>query len=126
MMFSSRPPFNDDPTPWAIRRWDANPRPRSDHPDFDAPEWFDRENSADYLPRPDFDRPQSNPVNPILADFRDMAGNARMWLDVIQSDDGDAFLAGTPKAFGRVTADHIVHVIRVLTRLANFTNDKEN
>lgn len=110
--FSSRPPFNDDPLPW------TDPRGENRHGPYAG--W-----SSEYAPRPEFARPQHNPTNPILADFREMGGDAQMWLDVIQSDDGDAFLAETPKEFGRVTADGIGHAIRVLTRLANL-EDKEN
>lgn len=70
---------------------------------------------------------QHNPTNPILLDFRESAQEsdfegmgieAAAWLDVICSRDGDAFLALTPREYGRVTSDHIDHARRVLTRLA--------
>jgi len=45
-----------DPKPWVMRRHDREPAnaPRSAFPDFDEPEWFDRENSADWAPRPEY------------------------------------------------------------------------
>lgn len=70
-------------------------------------------------PRPEFDHAQHNEPNPIILDFRDMVGIAQLWLEAIEGPEGDAFLAGTPKEFGRIDADHITHARKVLTRLAN-------
>lgn len=72
--FSSKPPFNDDPEPWngvgAEDIWD---------------------------PRPEYNRPQHNPTNPILTEFRklhaetgnDLWTDAYLsWSDLIEEDWG--------------------------------------
>lgn len=58
-MFSSREPFNDDPEPW------HDPRPGTSLFRGDGP-W----GHAFYDPRPEYDRPQHNPTNPILTALR--------------------------------------------------------
>lgn len=73
-----------------------------------------------YEPRPEFDHPQHNEPNPILLDLRDTHGLPDLWLEAIEGRDGDVFLAGVPRAFGDVRADHINHARRVLRRLASF------
>lgn len=53
--FSSKPPFNDDPAPWA------------DYWERSAEQWAPGDV---YAPRPEYERPQHNPTNPILTEFR--------------------------------------------------------
>lgn len=116
--FSSRPPFNDDPLPW------TDPRGENRHGPYGG--W-----SSEYAPRPEFDRPQHNPTNPILTEFRKCAaehGDAPrlaahwtksdwMWAEMCLKD--HSFVdepIGTP--------EQERHARRVLTRLANLA-DKE-
>ena len=86
---------------------------------------LDREITADrYIldPRPEFDRPLTNPANPILAHYR---GRAARWpIDgYIRSLDPDNVWQWDEIG----TSDQIAHARAVLTRLANLTTTtKEN
>lgn len=55
-IFASRTPesLDNDPDPWALRHWDGPVRPRGWQACQEAPEWYDRENSMDFRPRPEF------------------------------------------------------------------------
>lgn len=105
-MFTSQP-INTDPFPY---------RNKFDHSRWRDPGVDTQGNTVVYDPR--FKYNDYTNTNPILLDFREMSGVAELWLEAIEGHGGDAFLAGTPKEFGPVTADHITHVRRVLTRLA--------
>jgi len=110
MMFASKTPrdLNHDSEPWVTNEVE---------PMRFGPELMPRRDDR-FDPRPEFDHVQHNEPNPILLDFRDSGGNAMEWRDVIESRDGDAFLAQTPREFGHIIPGHIVHAIRVLNRLA--------
>lgn len=81
-LFSSCPPFNDGPEPYVDghvntagygRRFSI-PLPTPDHCQACG---------TRYDPRPEFDRPQHNPTNPILAAFRRyISERPDAWLDV--------------------------------------------
>lgn len=68
--FSSREPFNDDPEPWVCTA-----------PDFERYEDegdYEGRHAVMFDPRPEYNRPQTNPTNPILTEFRrlvDTTGN---------------------------------------------------
>lgn len=65
--------------------------------------------------------PQTNPTNPILLDFRDFGGsNPDLYLSELDGRDGDTFLNGVPRRYGRIASEQIIHARRVLTRLAAF------
>lgn len=106
-MFASKTPrdLNRDPEPWTDARGENRHGPIGG--------W-----SSVWSPRPEFDHVQHNEPNPILLDFRDMHGDAQLWLETIEGPEGDAFLAETPKEFGYIDSDVIHHARRVLTRLA--------
>lgn len=106
MIFASRA-INTDPFPYRNK--------------FDNSRWRDsgvdtQGSTVVYDPR--FKYSDYTNANPILVDFREMSGIADLWLDVIEGHGGDAFLADTPKEFGPITADHITHARKVLSRLA--------
>lgn len=116
---SSRPPFSDDPFPnvWAGH---------SEHNQMRADTHMYRKGAPDsaigsmvYVtrPRPEFDRPQTNPTNLVLADLRDYwkhhgtkltARHAAAYLDACDLDAMNA------------PAEHIDHAREVLTRAAAF------
>lgn len=106
--FSSRPPFNDDPLPWcvAVGPWRGSR--------MDAQ--YAAEAARD--PRPEFDRPQTNPTNPILAWFRTATDGspkaARYVRDHWEATVGfarDRIIDGS-------TIEHEAHASRVIRRLA--------
>lgn len=66
--------------------------------------------------------PQTNPTNPILLDFRDFGGsNPDLYLSELDGRDGDAFLYGIPRQYGRIASEQIIHARRVLNRLASLS-----
>lgn len=65
-------------------------------------------------PRPEFDRPLTNPANPILSAFRASSSSAETWLIALHKG---GYVEGTPA--------QIKHAHRVLTRLAANYNEKE-
>lgn len=80
-MFSSREPFNDDPEPWVNEndeRTDRNPQ-LVGHGAFMP--------VMAHSPRPEYDRPQHNPTNPILTEFRKLheATGNDLWTDAYLS-----------------------------------------
>lgn len=118
-LYSSRPPFNDDPLPWL--GWDGlvggGQMVRSDQ-SFGY---------AEHDPRPEFDRPQHNPTNPILTEFRKYAEDHEdaprlaahwtksdvMWSEMCLKDYSFVEPIGTPA--------QEQHARRVLERLARLT-----
>lgn len=75
-------------------------------------------------PRPEFDRPLTNPANPILSAFREDMLNARMGQAENQRDDYEWLTGPDWENYWQehVTAEHVEHVEhvrRVLERLAN-------
>lgn len=114
-MFSSRPPFNDDPFPFV---WPEESRAAriSEGP---LRSMFSEGDGIDLIrdPRPEFDRPQHNPTNPILASFRanDMNPRAADWARWLDRP--------SLGAWHHADAAHIDHARRVLTRLANLAGD---
>lgn len=127
MQFSSKPPFNDDPEPWTDNFTGDRTSQRTGYMASTFSSW----------PRPEYERPQHNPTNPILAEFRkfcapdewDIVGDsarialyADSWVDLMAeypNDDRTAWgsLADLPR-------QNFDHARRVLTRLANL--NKEN
>jgi len=113
-MFASRPRFNDDPEPFI--------------------QYVDH---RVHCPRPEFDRPQHNPTNGVLALFRKQRGP---WAPLYAHIDG--FRNGIRRlASEGFTIAEIEHADRVLRRLRNLirsaaieelltldydTTDKEN
>lgn len=99
-MFSSRPPFNDDPRPY-VMHIDGYPSKRyaRHHPNVD-----------EYAPRPEFDRPQSNPTNPILAELR----------EGVSADASNDWVATYLATLPDWEEGEVGHARRVLTRLARF------
>lgn len=116
--FSSRPPFNDDPWPLV---WDGHSPRDQMRADTD---FYRAGNTAlaawggySRKPRPEFNRPQTNPTSLVLADLRDYwkhhgtkltARHAADYLDICDID-----------AMG-VPAGHVDHAREVLARLAKF------
>lgn len=94
-MFSSREPFNDDPEPYLMWLRDGF----KDHPIKRFPSLDDaraeleqyggspRGGEIQFDFRPEYDRPQHNPTNPILTEFRKLheaTGNS-LWSDAYLS-----------------------------------------
>ncbi|WP_404474783.1 hypothetical protein [Microbacterium aerolatum] len=120
VMFSSRPPFNDDPKPW---------RCTSCSDRFVREQVSPTSHVTKHQPRTKFDRPQHNPTNLILAEFRSIEAegvwkdvprwaSAGAWVDMIDEDPSMSrgedwgLLAGLPHYA------EIDHARRVLERLA--------
>lgn len=74
-------------------------------------------------PRPEFDRPLTNPVNPVLVSFREDMLNARMGQEENQRDDYEWLIGPDWENYWQehVTAEQIDHARRVLERLARLT-----
>lgn len=110
-MFSSRPPFNDDPEPW-LDYWERSATQGAPGDVF--------------APRPEFDRPQHNPTNPILEAFRDHVATQWVYLPEVSTyaEDVETFDGLRDDSFIGTTPDQIDHARRVLARLASLT--KEN
>lgn len=109
-MFSSRPPFNDDPEPYIQY---------VDHRVYD--------------PRPEFDRPQTNPTNTLLHHFRMIdagRGEYEDWLRDIDENPhvwvrrpGHGLMARSMVGY---TDEEIDHARRVLARLANLAKEPKH
>ena len=111
--FSSRPPFNNDPEPY-VYMWD---RPRRAN--------FRSARTA-HSPRPEFDRPQHNPTNPILTEFRSTRA-----VSLNANHDIEWWAMLTPGyhyyrrgAIVDATNAQRDHARRVLTRLARLTKEE--
>lgn len=103
--YSSREPFNDDPEPWTNTQ---------------GMRFAERDHVLGLIlfdPRPEFDRPQSNPMNSILLEFRrsapwDMGKAAAIEVRWLSGPNP----APVPNTASRA---QIEHARKVLTRLAS-------
>lgn len=109
--YSSREPFNDDPKPYVTYVDDRRTEVRSKEWDIQS------DGGTEYVrvhdPRPEFDRPQTNPTNRMLTRAR------RAYEDGYL----DAFCEGFLE---QRNTEHpeIDHAQRVLTRLANLKGER--
>lgn len=98
-LYSSREPFNDDPHPNVWSGHTERNQMRTDTDTFrkGAPSYLNYEGNYIVRPRPEYDRPQNNPTNPILVEFRklheetgnDLWTDAYLsWSDLIEEDWG--------------------------------------
>ncbi|QDK01374.1 hypothetical protein SEA_WATERT_105 [Microbacterium phage WaterT] len=109
-MFSSREPFNDDPEPY-VDQWNIDRSTDGDPAGYD----FDVEFQHD--PRPEYNRPQHNPTNPVLLKLRSIPGDWKaIWVEGFLNADAEAY------NWPNWTSMEIQHAYRVLTRLANLSN----
>lgn len=125
VMFSSRPPFNDDPKPIHVDGRGVGPSLRFSEEDAPwAQPWME---VAMHRPRPEFDRPQHNPTNPILAAHREGLGDA--W-GLAQCVGIQINLGGLPEWKDENAALHLLttasrgqlrHARKVLERLARLS-----
>lgn len=125
--FSSRPPFNDDPMPWVhdcsdVYDNDGTCALQGDRNPSTEPGWV----TEKFRPRPEFDRPQHNPTNPILTEFRGVAGryysfrrDLAWWLECLNDPSFDYSAEGY-----LWTPEQVDHARRALTRLANLTKEE--
>lgn len=109
VMFSSRPPFNDDPKPYVTYADDRRTDVRSKEWDIQS------DGATEYVrvfdPRPELDRPRYNPTNPILTKFREIPeGSREPWRT--------GFLnAAKHQRFAAWSGDEVEHAVRVLSRV---------
>lgn len=109
MMFSSRPPFNDDPWPWVTPTGT-----RGGYSEKYA-------HIITHKPRPEYDRPQHNPTNPILVEYRGCRDEGlpftrpEVWAYNL--------LHPQHRAWAYATPEQMKHAHRVLTRLANIQRE---
>lgn len=110
-IYSSRDPFNDDPFPRVTVHTGARHR--------DHLPTLDDDTECRYDPRPEYDRPQNNPTNPILVEFRklhEQTGNDLWtdaylsWSDLIEEEWG--------------TRDEYWHAFSVLGRIVSFKKEE--
>lgn len=113
-MFSSRPPFNDDPYPNVWNGHSPRNQMRVDTDMYRRGAPYNHERYS-YKPRPEFDRPQHNPTNPILAKFRERSYPVAYWVHRLSKGD-------LPDGV-EASIEQIDHAHRVLTRLANLTKE---
>lgn len=110
--YSSREPFNDDPMPFKNLHG-------SRYAEASAPGGFCIQCVTEHDPRPWYDRPQTNPTNPILTEFRsalaDYINKALCLTHYIEYVTyGDVYGWSHQERF---------HAQKVLTRLANLKED---
>lgn len=127
MQFSSKPPFNDDPKPYVTY---ADERKT----DVRNAEWgIQSDGATEYVrvldPRPEYDRPQHNPTNPILTEFRDIYHEttptiyqgywelAEIWLELMDEDPFMREYRNWGRLVDIVESDHIHHARRVFEGL---------
>lgn len=113
-LYSSREPFNVDPKPYVTYADDRRTDVRSK--DWDIQSDGAVEYARAYEPRPEYDRPQNNPTNPILTEFRRSAP----W-DIAKAAAIEVrWLSGMRTAPVPATATYaqVNHARKVLTRLA--------
>lgn len=124
--FSSKPPFNDDPTPWVRTHPDLGYMGR-----FESR--FPNDTHSNYRmkhsPRPEYNRPQHNPTNPILTEFRDIYHEktptiyqgywelAEIWLELMDEDPFMREYRNWGRLVDIVERDHIHHARRVFEGL---------
>lgn len=121
--YSSREPFNDDPKPYTVSGENNSWRASETDARFmiDRPEAYTPRFSVKNNPRPEFERPQTNPTNPILAEFRSTRANyidkrlcITHYLEYVTHNDIHEWR-------GMVAEKD--HARRVLTRLANLKEE---
>lgn len=95
--FSSRPPYNDDPMPRVTVATGGRHR--------NHPPTMDDATACRIDPRPEFDRPQNNPTNPILVARRNNPGENIYYKNLDRWP----------------TEAEINHARKVLTRRANLS-----
>jgi len=110
MIYASTPPRNTDPTPYfglSDERFSVPPSRVE----------LALSEGLTYAPRPEFDQPRAHEANPVLVKFRQLPEASRApWLR--------GFVAAVDRyRFANWTDDQAHHARRVLTRLANFTED---
>lgn len=115
MQFSSKPQFNDDPAPYVVTL--TKRTPFTNPMTTGSMDEFVREDGRLHAPRPEFARPQHNPTNPILTEFRGASS--------VYSDAGHEFLLAVSHYLSYLNSDvygwaeeHKDHARRVLSRLA--------
>lgn len=117
MQFSSKPPFNDDPSPWRQRMTNK----RISATDHGAKMSSQKRGVAAralayaYNPRPEFERPQHNPTNPILSNYREFRGE-----DLPFTTPGNwayNLLHPSHEAWSYANSEQVKHAYKVLTRL---------
>lgn len=113
MMFSSRPPFNDDPYPW------IHTHAGESCLDTGGRFAFNNGIGNEYAPRPEFCLPNNNPTNPILSGFRAERQKCRTRDE--QCDLLFGWISWLRNPYWEWSPEHIEHARRVLTRLARFT-----
>jgi hypothetical protein len=129
MMFASKTPrdLNHDPLPHAWYSPNGFFSGRSGGPYRaavgDSPGW-----RSEHAPRPEFDHVQHNAPNPILTAFRDHVAWRWVYLPEITTyaEDVETFDGLRDDSFVGTTPEQIDHACKVLQRLANLANDKEN
>lgn len=116
-LFSSRPPFNDDPEPYLSGVGSRHAT------NLNLPIW------TYYAPRPQYNRRQHNPTNPVLTEFRAIYNEttptiyqgywelAEIWLELM---DEDPYMRD-PRNWGAlvdiVEFEHYQHARKVFERL---------
>lgn len=102
-LYSSREPFNDDPFPRVTVHTGARHR--------DHLPTLDDDTECRYDPRPEYNRPQNNPTNAILAEFRGGDNYRRKITYYLE------YLAGDVYDWRGLDSEK-EHARKVLTRLA--------
>lgn len=120
-IFSSRPPFNDDPKPWLHTHGGENCR------DTGGRFSFNNGIGNEHAPRAEFDRPKNNPTSPILVAFREYSDKHGMDADD-RRNLARAWLQAPRYYEGRLVAGRVLkaprdHARRVLSRLARFKEE---
>jgi len=114
-MFSSRPPFNDDPLPWVSAVTGARYAAPSK---YGHARWY-------FAPRSEFKHPQRNRQNSRLKMFRNEVEMHTAAPDVGLSIPHLARLWLMHNHFAEgLDDDEFEHSVRVLTRLANLTKEE--
>lgn len=109
-LYSSREPFNVDPAPY-YGPWGRSAIPGGG---------FEGE-ALSFEPRPEYDRPQNNPTNPILTDIRKNRPEGVSWTKMLKHYNWVTFAAAhyITEDWERITDEsQIDHARKVLTRLA--------
>lgn len=124
-LYSSREPFNDDPEPYVTYADDRRTDVRSKDWDMQS------DGAVEYVrvhdPRPEYDRPQNNPTNPILTDIRKNRPEGLSWAKMLKHYNWVTFAAAhyITEDWERITdEDQIDHTRKVLTRLATLEKEE--
>lgn len=113
-LYSSREPFNDDPEPYVTYADDRRTDVRSKDWDMQS------DGAVEYVrvhdPRPEYNRPQNNPTNPILVELRRSDDYTCKVSDYLEYLSGDVY-------DWRGLDSEKDHARKVLTRLAAFKEE---